>query len=56
VTSHIDLYVERGVKPRRIDAATRVGLALLSRLFSWRRDREFESLPFQQFSGTGVQG
>ena len=26
------LYVERGVKPRRIDAATRVSLALLSRL------------------------
>ena len=30
------LYVERGVKPRRIDAATRVSLALLSRLFEWR--------------------
>ena len=30
------LYVERGVKPRRIDAATRVSLALLSRLFNWR--------------------
>lgn len=30
------LYVERGVKPRRIDAATRVSLALLSRLFAWR--------------------
>jgi putative transposase len=30
------LYVERGVKPRRIDAATRVSLALLSRLFQWR--------------------
>ena len=30
------LYVERGVKPRRIDAATRVSLALLSRLFDWR--------------------
>jgi putative transposase len=30
------LYVERGVKPRRIDAATRVSLALLSRLFRWR--------------------
>jgi len=27
------LYVERGVKPGRIDPATRVSLALLSRLF-----------------------
>jgi putative transposase len=30
------LYVERGVKPSRIHAATRVSLALLSRLFQWR--------------------
>ena len=30
------LYVERGVKPRRIDAATRLSLALPSRLFAWR--------------------
>ena len=30
------LYQERGIKPRRIDAATRVSLALLSRLFDWR--------------------
>jgi putative transposase len=30
------LYVERGVRPRRIDAATRVSLALLSRVFEWR--------------------
>ncbi len=30
------LYVERGAKPRRIDPATRVRLALLSRLFRWR--------------------
>jgi putative transposase len=30
------LYIERGVKPRRIDFATRLTLALLSRLFSWR--------------------
>ena len=30
------LYVERGVKPRRIDPATRVSLALLSRFFKWR--------------------
>jgi hypothetical protein len=29
------LYVERGVKPRRIDVATRVSLALLAKLFDW---------------------
>jgi putative transposase len=30
------LYVERGVRPRRIDVATRASLGLLSRLFEWR--------------------
>ena len=30
------LYIERGVKPQRIDAATRVSLAVLARLFDWR--------------------
>jgi len=30
------LFQERGVKPRRIDTATRVSLALLSRLCDWR--------------------
>lgn len=30
------LYQERGVRPRRIDAATRVSLAWLSRLCDWR--------------------
>jgi len=30
------LYVERGVKPRRIDPATRLTLSLLSRFFNWR--------------------
>jgi transposase InsO family protein len=30
------LYAERGVTPRRIDAATRVSLAVLSRWFAWR--------------------
>ena len=30
------LYVERGVKPQRIDPVTRTGLTLLSRLFSWQ--------------------
>lgn len=30
------LYMERGVKPRRMDLATRIALALLLRLFDWR--------------------
>src|SRR5260370_22857840 len=30
------LYVERGVKPRRIDPVTRISLAILSRVFNWR--------------------
>jgi len=30
------LYVERGVKSRRVDPVTRISLALLSRLFDWR--------------------
>lgn len=30
------LYVERGIKPRRIDPVTRISLALLSRFFNWR--------------------
>jgi putative transposase len=30
------LYIERGVKPRRIDPATRIALTVLSRLFDWR--------------------
>jgi transposase InsO family protein len=30
------LYRERGVKPRRVDVATRVSLAVLSGLFDWR--------------------
>jgi putative transposase len=29
-------YIERGVKPRRVDHATRVGLALFTRLCDWR--------------------
>jgi putative transposase len=33
------LYIERGVKPRRIDPATRIALTLLSRLFDWRDAR-----------------
>jgi len=30
------LYIERGVRPGRIDAATRVSLAVLASLFDWR--------------------
>jgi len=30
------LYVERGVKPRRIDPVRRISLAILSRFFNWR--------------------
>src|SRR6202049_1042386 len=28
-------YLERGIKPRRVDHATRVSLALFTRLFDW---------------------
>ena len=30
------LYIERGVRPHRVDAATRISLALLARRFDWR--------------------
>ena len=30
------LFLERGVRPRRVDAATRVSLAALAKLFDWR--------------------
>jgi len=30
------LYIERGVRPRRADAPTRVSLAVLAKLFDWR--------------------
>jgi putative transposase len=30
------LYIERGVRPRQIDVATRVSLVVLSKLFDWR--------------------
>ena len=29
-------YIERGVKPRRVDSAARITLALLTRLFDWQ--------------------
>ena len=28
-------YIERGIKPGRVNAVTRIGLALLTRLFDW---------------------
>ena len=31
------MFLERGVRPHRPDAATRVSLAVLARLFDWRR-------------------
>ena len=30
------LFKERGIKPRRVDAATRISLAILARVFNWR--------------------
>ena len=30
------LFKERGIKPRRVDGATRISLAVLARLFDWR--------------------
>ena len=30
------LFMERGVRPRRVDAATRASLAVLARVFDWR--------------------
>jgi len=30
------LYIERGVKPRRVDSVIRVALTILSRFFAWR--------------------
>ena len=30
------LFMERGVRPRRLDAASRVSLAILARMFGWR--------------------
>jgi putative transposase len=35
----LSLYIERGVKPRRIDPVTRIALAWLSRWFDWRDAR-----------------
>ena len=32
----LGLFKERGIKPRRADAATRISLAVLARFFDWR--------------------
>lgn len=32
----LGLFKERGMKPRRVDTATRISMAVLSRLFDWR--------------------
>ena len=32
----LGLFKERGIKPRRVDAATRISLAVLARFFDWR--------------------
>lgn len=29
-------YIERGLKPRRVDSVTQISLALLTRLFDWQ--------------------
>jgi hypothetical protein len=61
------LYQERGVKSRRMDPATRIALALLSRFFNWRNALVVVGphivVPFQQmviaaviFFGTRATG
>ena len=32
----LGLFKERGIRPRRVEAATRISLALLAKLFDWR--------------------
>ena len=36
LSKQLAAYIERGIKPQRLDHAGRVSLAVLSRLFSWR--------------------
>jgi putative transposase len=46
------MYQERKVDPRRIDPATRITLALLSRLFNWRDALVVvQPLRFARFTG-----
>ena len=51
----LGLYIERGVKPRRVDPVTRVRLVLLSRLFDWRDSLALFS-PRLSFAGTAALG
>ena len=32
----LSLFKERGIRPGRLDAATRISLAILARFFEWR--------------------
>ncbi len=32
----LGLFKDRGIKPRRVDAATRISFAVQARLFNWR--------------------
>jgi len=34
------LFIERGLRPRRVDAATRISLVVLAKLFEWRGARK----------------
>jgi putative transposase len=36
VRRQLALYIERSVRPQRVDAASRISLALLARRFDWR--------------------
>ncbi len=49
------LYQERGVKPRRPDRASRISLALASRLFDWRASLVVGD-PTRPSAGTGHGG
>ena len=48
-------YIERGIKRRRVDHATRASLALFSRLFDWR-DAVVIVRPSTWFAGTDWAG
>ena len=48
-------YIERGIKPTRVDHASRVSLALLTRLFDWR-DALVVVLRPPSFAGTAWAG
>ena len=48
-------YIERGLKPRRVDHATRVSLALFTRMFDWRTAL-VNVRPQPSFAGTDWAG